>query len=510
MRKKREIKNRKEEAYNTKAVTALAYIYMVLPFLIFAVGWFRIRFWTVAVAVVVFAAWRAWQDTPAFWCPSFTRDHVMKILFICVVLAVWVFYSGIGFHVYQNRDHYARNSIFEVLVEYPWPVYNKDILPEIYPAGTTMTSLIYYIGFWMPAAVVGKLCGLWAGYAFQMVWAFLGLLLVYYFICARKRKLLVWPLLLLILFSGLDILGMYLTGVDIAGMENGMHLEWWMQPYQYSSMTTQLFWVFNQSIPAWLCTVFAMQLTDNRCMVFILGSVMLNATFPFVGLLALTIFWMFSRSYELPAGVCFREKALCWVRAFVKDSCSLQNILGGGVMGIFSYLYLSGNRAATGIAAQKVGSIFAAINWQRYLVFFIVEAGIYLVLIYKYNKDTGLYYTVLLSLVLVPILKGGAGDFCMRASIPALFILMLLVQDTLEQAYQSKDWLLFCGLFAALCVGSATPIHEITRTVQQTVLLQEQGEAYGTTAPKRDILNGANFSGSVEGNLFFEWIAKKP
>ena len=76
MRKKREIKNRKEEAYNTKAVTALAYIYMVLPFLIFAVGWFRIRFWTVAVAVVVFAAWRAWQDTPAFWCPSFTRDHV--------------------------------------------------------------------------------------------------------------------------------------------------------------------------------------------------------------------------------------------------------------------------------------------------------------------------------------------------------------------------------------------------------------------------------------------------
>lgn len=507
MKKKREIN---EETCETRAVTVAAYIYMVLPFLIFAAGWFRIRFWVPAAAAIVFSIWRAWQDTPACWRPRFTRDNVIKILFICVVLAVWVFYSGIGFHAYQNKDHYARNSIFEVLVEYQWPIYNRDIIPGIYPEGTTMTSLIYYIGFWLPAAVVGKLFGLWAGYTFQMVWALLGLLLIYYYICARKRKLMVWPLLLLIFFSGLDILGMYLTGVDISGMENGMHLEWWMQPYQYSSMTTQLFWVFNQSLPAWLCTVFAMQLTDNRSIVFVISAVMLNATFPFVGLLALAVFWMLSRKYEIPQNVCFRKKATCWICAFVKDSCSIQNILGGGMIGIFSYLYLHGNTAAAGIASQKAGNILAAVNWQRYLVFVAMEAGIYLVLIYKYKKDEGLYYAVLLSLVLIPILKGGSGDFCMRASIPALFLLMLFVQDTLEKAHKSRDWLLFFGLCAALCLGSVTPVHEIARTVQQTIVCQNNGNAYGTIAPKRDILNGANFSGSVEGNLFFKYIAKKP
>lgn len=44
-----------------------------------------------------------------------------------------------------------------------------------YEEGYQMRGLIYYIGYWLPAAVVGKVFGLTAGYYFQYVWAIIGI-----------------------------------------------------------------------------------------------------------------------------------------------------------------------------------------------------------------------------------------------------------------------------------------------------------------------------------------------
>ena len=494
--------------HSTKVITAVTYVYMTLPFLIFAIGWMKIYFWIPAVAAVIFCAWKAWRDTPAFWRPQFNKDNIVKIIFILAIIAAWVFYSGIGKQVFQNSDHYYRNGIFEVLVDCNWPVYNKEINFGVYPEGTTMTSMMYYIGFWMPAAVVGKLFGLEAGYTFQMIWAFIGIVLIYYYICTRKKKLAVWPLALLIFFSGLGIIGMFLTGPNVFDVANDAHIEWWVFPYQYSANTTQLFWVFNQSLPAWLCTVFAMQQTNNRSLVFILATLLLNATFPFVGLLVFVVFWALSRKYTLPETDIRKDKAKSWLKAFSKDTFTIQNILGGGVLGIFTYLYIKGNVAASNIASQE--SLLETIEWEKYLILVLVEVGAYLLLLYKYNNNKGVYFVTLLSLVMVPLLMGGSKDFCMRVSIPALFILMLLVQDTLEASKHKKDKFVFIGLAAALCIGSITPIHEISRTIKGTMECNSNGTEYGTTQTKYDVLNFENFSGSVDDNLFFDYIAKEP
>lgn len=396
---------------DTKIITAVTYVYLFLPFLIFIVGWIRIRFWVPVAATVIFCAWAAWQDTPAFWRPELNRDNAVKILFICAVLAVWVFYSGIGFKVFQNADHPWRNAIFETLVYESWPVYNRDINLDLYQWGTEITSLIYYIGFWMPASVVGKLAGIRAGYAFQMLWAFAGLVLVYYYMCARKRRLTVWPLLLLIFFSGLDTLGMYLIGSRLLETAADAHIEWWIGFYQFSSMTTQLFWVFNQALPAWLCTVFMMQQKNNRSLVFILASVMLNATFPFVGLLVFVAFWMVGRKYAFLKDAPTKERALHWLKSFIKDSCTVQNILGGGIVGMLTYLYLNTNVSAARIKSQSFLSVFESIDWPRYFIFILVEAGIYIILVYKSKKNAGTYYVMLLSLACIPLLRGGFWRF---------------------------------------------------------------------------------------------------
>ena len=199
----------------TKIGVLLTYVYLVLPFLIFAVGWFGKRYWVFILPILLFCGWKACKEVDALWFPKLTRENLFKICFILIVIFLWVYYSGIGRMVFQNTDHPVRNAIYEILVSYDWPIYNFDVNYEVFPEGTTATSLIYYIGFWMPAAVFGKIFGIAAGYGFQVFWAIFGIVLVYYFICARKEKILVWPLTILIFFSGLDIVGQYLIGTDL-------------------------------------------------------------------------------------------------------------------------------------------------------------------------------------------------------------------------------------------------------------------------------------------------------
>ena len=85
-------------------------------------------------------------------------------------------------------------------------------------------------------------------------------------------------LCILIFFSGLDIVGAYLTSMDYINMRyDPWHLEWWGTPYQYSSMTTQLFWVFNQAtsgVVVYQCLTYIQK--NNRNLVYILACCMLS------------------------------------------------------------------------------------------------------------------------------------------------------------------------------------------------------------------------------------------
>ena len=108
-------------------------------------------------------------------------------------------------------------------------------------------------------------------------------------------------------------------------------------------MTTQLFWVFNQAIPAWVCTMMDFIQRNNRSLVFILACCMLQGTFPFIGLGLLVLFWLFSRRYEIGKGIKGKEKRVIHIQMWIKDTFSMQNVVGGGIVGICSFLYFKGN-----------------------------------------------------------------------------------------------------------------------------------------------------------------------
>lgn len=489
-----------------------AYAYIALPFFIFIWGWTRLGFAIPVMLILLFCFWRICKESESIWMPEINRENVIRILFILGVIALWVYMSGIGKFVFQNNDHVMRNSIFNTLVEYDWPIRNYEIL-EKNAETFNVTGLIYYIGYWLPSALVGKLFGLRIGYYAQAVWAVLGIALTYYFICVKAKKVVIWPLWIFIFFSGLDIIGVFLTNADISAYETIWHSEWWGIPYQYSSMTTQLFWVFNQSIPAWLCTMLALIQKNNRNLIFILACCMLSSTFPFVGLFLLVAFLCLTRKYEISeknqsCGLTMRFKA--YLMNLLKDTCTIQNVLAGGIIGIVSFLYLFGNSAGGRMFQEDPRGPAYYNSLPKLVLFLILEIGVYVVLLYEYNKHNKLYYFMCLCLCVIPPIKiGYSNDFCMRASIPFLFVLMLLVIEALSKSWTRKEYFIFASLIITLLIGSITPILELKRTWTYTYERINTGEiVYAEDVDSVSLLNNSNFSGDAENNFFYKYIAK--
>ena len=120
------------------------------------------------------------------------------------------------------------------------------------------------------------------------------------------------------------------------------------------------------------------------------------------------------------------------------------------------------------------------------------------------------YYFILLLLCVIPPVKVGySNDFCMRVSIPFLFILMLLVIEAVAKAWKEKDYGLFAGLLIVLLIGSVTPALEIKRTWTYTYERINAGETvYAEDSDTVEVLNSGNFSGDISDNFFFKYIAK--
>lgn len=481
-----------------KLIHRISVIYIGLPFLIFVIGWMKWYFAIPVVVLVGFALWQFMNKNNAVHCEGLSRGNLALIVGIVAIAFLWVYLSGIGGLVYQNSDHGARNSIFRILVNENWPVKfeNSD--------GTTR-SLIYYIAFWLPSSIVGKLLGIQAGFCFQALWAALGICLVFYFLFVIFKKVSIWPVIFLIFFSGLDCVGGWLMGNVYKFFD---HLEWWANPYQYSSFTTQLFWVFNQALPVWLIVLMMYVQKKNRYMVLLLALSMLSSTLPFVGGIPFCIFFIIRNIRESAKS----ETGIRWIRELL----SFANIVGGGLVGIISFGYLAGNQSGNNLASssQAISSNDYDASLMIYILFIILEVGLYLLLIYKDQKKNPLFYLTTVCLLIIPLFRVGYGnDFCMRASIPALLMLMIMCMESFTRAVYGRLYrkkYLYIGAFSIiLLLGAVTPLHEINRAMNKTVYYERnEKDTWAQESSSENILNSANFSGDIDNNIFYKYFCK--
>lgn len=542
-----------------KTVVLMTYIYLALPIVIFLLGWCRPLVGIPLAGVCVWSLVLCFRNRENYieleW--KLSQADKWKLVVIAAIIFVWVALSGVGGYAWQNEDHASRNRMLNILVDYKWP-------PTAGEKG-----FVYYVGTWLPAALVGKISDLDKAYAALFLWILLGVFLVYALICIWRRKIVFWPLLILIFFSGLDIIGYNILTEDAIRIWGSNHLEWWAsrQPYvlQYTCNTAQLYWVFNQAIPVWLVMMLLFMDESPKNMIWTSALVTITSTLPFIGMVPILVYYMFQRSEW-----CKPESVAHGWKMVLHNMASFQNLAGGGSVLIISFLYLMGNTNSTIIstvgtdknavsplhlsiwfpwlfllavvaAVLLLGTLviwvsgkgkgpilrsmlYAMVAFVLVIQFFktlgteqiggnavyrlaftilfvLLETGIYLYLLFKDVEDKRLFSVVAITLMVIPFIRiGTAGDFCMRASIPGLFIVMLWCIEALGKKRMN---LRIIVLLVCLVIGSVTPVHEIKRTL----IKSHNGYEIEVIEDER-IMNASNFAGSLD-TFFWQYIARK-
>ena len=501
-----------------KALRVSAMIYLGLPVFIFILGFLR---WYIALpaAVCLLIGF-------LYACRNNAGKHIVKEIAVSRtqfwgligVILLWTWLGGLNGLFYQTDDWPWRNAIYHDLVENSWPV--------VYPERGS--ALVYYIGFWLPPALPAKLVGYLTGnwdlawrvaQSVLWLWSCLGLLLtaltlMFYVNADTPSKR--WGVLLIFLFfSGMDILGSAYDGTlhEVLSPE-GLHMEritW--EGRQFSSITTCLYWVFNQSIISWLATVCFLTEKDSRNYLFLGVACLCCGPLPFVGLVVL----MFVRA--LSSGI--RHTRHGNAAKHLRIAFSPANItLLIGVLPLLCAFFLNNISLVNTAHQMEKLTLWEELDFyfsRRLAALLLIDAGVFCALLWKRHFKNPLFYGVAASMVILPYFRVGAGqDFCMRATIPILFTIMVYCAEYLiselprfrKQRFFEK--LLLAALVLSLLIGACTPAMEMFRSVynvvcEKTILLAK--DPFGSI----DVLDEANnfTAQNYDETFFFQCLSKE-
>lgn len=438
-------------------IKKIAYVYLFIPIAIFGIGWLDTG------AALVFTLFIA-GALAAVWKKEQSRDVISAgkwgWIITGLIIILWVYLSGIGGFAFQNWDHHSRNAVFHDLIRYDWPVvyHLEDGVATQFDAPQSVL-LSYYFGFWLPSALVGKIAGLEAGNLFLFFWAIGGIMLTI-ILTGRTTKLsLIKTSLLIIFFSGMDIVGAWLfqwiPNYDYPSLWPPIqHLEWWAGSLQYSSFTTGLYWTYNQFVPAILVlSLFAVSEKADDA-VLLLGICFFFAPIPALGLLPFVAFKFLTQLISSGA-----ENEVDRDMKFSRTVITLENITGLVIAGV-ALLFYSTNLSAQSRTIQLSAPVVI------YLIFIFLEGLLFWLLLLPVNRKNWMWYISGFILIIAPFIKVGASwDFVMRTSLPSLYILMMGCGLFLAENRASKIRPL---LVLLLALGALTPLYEISRSLVRT------------------------------------------
>jgi hypothetical protein len=345
--------------------------------------------------------------------------------------------GGEGRLLYANVDWQVRDAVLSDMIASPWPF--------VYADGTMLRAPI---GMYLAPALVGKALGRAAADMALLVQngLFLGALLAIAstLFADRRRRLI--ALALFLLFSGLDIIGQIKIG-HAAELTPTAHLEGW-GPSQFSSTITLAFWVPQHALAGWLGALAVLLWRERR-----LG---LGALLMLAPLLAL---WSpFAALGLLPfLGVAFIDEA----RRHTIRAADMLLPAAASAIALPALLYLAAGSGAVGLRAFPIRP-------GIYLSFLTIEIIPFLLIGLtglKARFGGPLFVTTALFLLVAPLIQiGGWIDFAMRATIPALAVLIAHLADMMGGSWQASARRKIAPA-ALLCVGAATPLTEVLRAM---------------------------------------------
>lgn len=391
----------------SRMIIAIAYLYMLIPMIIFFTGWLKVPLAIVFDALLMYGFVSIIKNE--YKKSSIFEINISALLCILVISGIWVFASGVGGFFPQQADWQWRNAILRDLIDYSWPV--------IYPK--TGNALCYYYNFFLPAALVGKIWGWKAANIFLCLFTWVGVCISILLICKIfKINSLKYSFLIAITFviwQGMECLRIPL--IDLFNLNDVIG-------YQYSPNNTLLQWVTNQTIAPWIAVPLFLDKRSVRTYIYLGMCVLSLAPFPFVGMfvfLATDGVMQLCKNYKYN------------IRNWLHDIFSKSNMSACFIILAYLFFYMS-NIAVAGNTGKGGFGLYVPIDlfsWKQFVflaLFLLFNFIIYAFLVYKENRKDSVYWTTCISLLLIPLFQlGTRNDFGMRVPIPAQFILMIYV-----------------------------------------------------------------------------------
>lgn len=456
---------------------AAASIYLILPLIIFFFAFMKI-YWAIPLAVIFAgAAVLAYRSIDK---KQYINVSLTYVLIAAVLCCAWAYIAGIGEFAWTTPDHTARYAIFNDLVNYDWPVFydlsqqSNPAVREILGTGETV-AFAYYFFFWLVPALVGKACGLFIGRIALIIWSGIGLMLTVLALNFIQKKPKATALVLFFLFGGFDfIIFLYYTlALHIDTVFDGWNIEFNVHGNFYQTMNT-----FNQSIPCWLITALLLSFPNNKH-----TGTIASLTFAYSPWVTFGI---------LPIAICQLIKD--------KKQRTLKNILTPGnlvipvaVLAVFG-TFFTANSGATGMKGF-IWKFFApdyGLMVRSYILYVIIEFGIWCALVFKEQKHNPVYWTAIATLLIMPIWKiTEANDFLMRGTLAPIFavtVFVLLKLDTsLERLKKNGNDIKAVGTVVAVFVSGITAFLFLYTSIGSTI--QIYNGTYPAGLPKETIVS---------------------
>lgn len=420
---------------------AWALAYIALPTVIFLAGWIVLPVGPIAATLLALAVFASVVGRRSLRTPPLGP----LIVPVVAIAGLWCVLAGVGHLVFANADWVVRDGVLVDLVGKPWAVN--------YVLDGVVTLMRAPIGYFLPAALVGKVWGIHAAEYALLGWTLLGVVLVFVMMLRDRPplKAAVVRIAIFVAFSGMDILG------QIAHYNPhplGEHLEWWAFIFQYSSLTTQLFWVPNHALPGWIAIAWLLGQNPRRlpitpAVLFIVFAP-LWSPLTAIGIAPIVGVALVRRIVVTPPRL---GELVDWKMFVPVAACCLL---------VFPYLVAGSSEVRSGGNAE--------IRWvgedlvPRIVEFVLFEfAGFAVLLLARDRRDPVLWAAVLLLLVLPWYRFGPYNDLAMRASIPALVLLAIRLGHWLSTPFAKRESGPRLIAIALLAIGAVTPFMEIAR-----------------------------------------------
>ena len=485
--------------------------YLLVPNVIFVLGWLK-PVWAIPITIVAALCMldvgrRAVTDTP----PLSWRVWA----FILAFALFWAHTAGIGELNVQTTDYFKHNLVFHDLITMSWPV-------VYHGAGLHDPMLCYYVAYYLPTGLLGKLFGLQYAAAFSLAWGLMGLALAFAWVCRFGRPHGPIVLLLFTLIDSLCWLANFerpvhkladLLGVGGSHVVLGAPFTWNLGSppihMEFETTPSLMLKAPQHALGAWLAAACVMcsvlERRPARHVVLLNAAVLLWSPFIAVGLLPLTV------------AACLRD----W-----RHGLSWPNLLGGTALGVPLVLYFLAHDPQ-----QFLGALFSDFSgpadWAKYTLSLALAVGVFWAATWLVRRRYGLpdptlwRLLCLAALVLVAstfVYMGQFNDWVMRASEPALFVFRVGLACTAVALWRSNAPRLHRFAFVLLLLLSAeqpvkayflAPLGKFGR--QPTTTTIATADRYAANVAKMPAQPGWDFASQYLGStdsVFGRWLMK--